>query len=45
MLMKNKKRKRKRKRIRDPSDDLTITEQVSNCAKTKIVVWIEIYQD
>jgi hypothetical protein len=40
-----KKKKRKRKRIRDPGNHVAITEQVSNCSKTKIVVWIEMYQD
>jgi hypothetical protein len=35
----------KKKRIRDPGDHLAITEQVSNCAKTNFLVWIETYQD
>jgi hypothetical protein len=40
-----KKEKRKRKRVRDPAGFLAITEQVSNCAKIKILFGIKMYQD
>jgi len=40
-----KKKKRKGKRIRNPDDQSAITEQVPNCAKTKFLVGIEMYQN
>jgi hypothetical protein len=40
-----KEKKRTRKRIRNSGDHLAITEQVSNCAKTKILFGFEMFQD